>query len=72
MKTRPHNCPYLQSNRYCSHKTNYKLRTKKKIDCTFNKCEDCPLWKKSPSNAERLILTASNRLKTTQEDEGEQ
>ena len=37
----------------------------------FNKCEDCLLWKKSPSNAERLILTASNRLKTTQEDEDE-
>jgi len=71
MKTRKHNCPYLKNNRYCSHKSCYKLRTKKKVDCTYNKCEDCLLWKKCPTNAERLILTPLKRLKAPQDDEGE-
>jgi len=68
MKTRPHNCPYLHRHRYCSHKIPHKLRNGKKVDCTYNKCEDCPIWNESPTDAERLILTASKRLKTTPEE----
>ena len=43
MKTRKHSCPYLKNHRYCSHKRPTKLRTKEKIDCDYNKCEDCEL-----------------------------
>lgn len=60
MKIRKHKCPYLVKQRYCGHIRDLKPIKHKKIDCTYNKCENCELWKHSPSDAERLILTPIN------------
>lgn len=69
MKIRKHRCPYLVSQRYCGHIRD--IKQKKKIDCTYNKCENCQMWQHSPSDAERLILTVTNTPKELNDTEGE-
>lgn len=56
MKTKAHNCPYLDKYRKCTYKRHIG-------DCIYSNKEDCPLWQHSSTIAENLHRKAPRAVK---------
>lgn len=70
MKTKKHNCPYLQNHRRCTHKGTDPGKTKRKKLCGYDNCSDCELFQEwvelvsasnnSPYNVPLSLLEVSH------------